>query len=193
MKRIFIVGLTLSLLSTARAEAIPLSKAAELGIHRIERLVTLNKIDGNFVNHFSGISAESLTHNAPTDPAFKASGLQVPGADGKSHEVDIFMDVTGKALSYTVINGSDSVSVPTWPDKDPVSLGEDSMHYILDNAPTTPALQPFYASFTSLALTQGMDANGRTMSRATIRSSATNLILEIFLNFDGTFSSYNIH
>ncbi len=193
MKSMFIVGLTLSLLSVARAEAIPASKAAELAIHRIERLVTLNKINQNFVDHFYGISVESLTQSAPTDPAFKASGLQVPGADGKSHEVDIFMDATGKALSSTVISGSDSVGAPIWPDKDPVSLGEDFMHYILDNAATISALQPFYTSFANLTLTQTKDSSGKTLSRATIRSSATNLILEIFLNGDGSFSSYNIH
>lgn len=192
MKSIFIIGLVLSLSSTARADTIPTAKAAELAIHRIERLVTLHKIDENFVTHFYGVSAEGLTQNQPTDPAFKAIALQVPGADGKSHEVDIFMDATGKALSNTVINGSDSVNAPTWPDKDAVSLSEDSMHYILDNAAATPDLVPFYANFTNLILTQAQDSHGQMLSLATVRSSATNTILEIYLNFDGSFSSYNI-
>jgi len=155
--------------------------------------VTLSKIDETFVSHFYGVSIEKLAQSQPTDPVFKARGIQVPGANGASLEVDIFMDATGKALSNTLpAGGADSVNPPTWPSADAVTLGEDSMHYILDNAPTQADLQPFYTNFLSLILTQVQDAQGQILSHATVRSSSTNLILEIFLKPDGSFSSYSI-
>ena len=192
MKSLVFLGFALLLASAAHAASVPTSKAAELAIHRIERLVTLHKIDENFINRFYGVSAVKLPQAQPTDPAFKASGFQVPGADGKSIEVEILMDATGKALSNTVKDGSESVNAPSWPSKDPVALSEDSMHYVLDNGTTKPELQPFYTAFANLVLNQVTDASGQIMSRATIRSTATDMILEVFLKLDGSFVSANV-
>ncbi len=192
MKSILIMAFAISFSSAVQAATIPKSKAAELAIHRIERLVTLNKIEENFVHHFNGISIVSIEHANPVDPAFKASGNQVPGADGKSHVVEILLNETGKALSQSVIVGSDSANPPTWPNLDAVALAENSMHYLLDNAATKPELQPFYTDFVSLMLTQADSSSGSKISRATILSSATNQILEIELNLDGSFVSANV-
>lgn len=192
MKTVIIASMFLSVLSVnlARAEAVAPARAAELSVHRIEKLVTLKKVDENFMKNFYGMSITRLSPTQPADPAFKATIIQVPGADGKSHQCEILMDANGKALNNVVKTGSDSVNAPAWPAKDALSLTENSMHYVLENGPSNPKVKPFFTGFTNLVLTQFIE-NGQAMSRASIRSSETKAILEVVLKADGTFVSAN--
>jgi hypothetical protein len=192
MKSMVLLALALTLSVPAHAAPIALSKAAELGLHRIERLVTLNKIDRNFIDRFYGISAAKLTPGQPTDPAFKVSGIQVPGADGKSHQVDILMDAAGKALSNAVINGSEPVNPPRWGSVDPLAISENSFHYLIDNGMAKPELKPFFTDFSTMALTQVQDAQGQPQALATIKSSASPKVLEIRLKLDGSVVSATV-
>jgi hypothetical protein len=192
MKNLVIVALAFTFGTTAHAEAISPAKAAELGLHRIERLVTLKKIDQNYIDFFSGISTQKLTPAQPTDPSFKVAGLQVAATDGKSNEVDIMMDATGKALSNSVKEGSTPANPPRWGNKDALAIGENSFHYLIDNAGAKPELRPFNTGFTSMALTQAQDAQGKPMARATMRSSATTDLLDVLLDLDGNVVSSTV-
>jgi hypothetical protein len=175
----------------ANAANVAPAKAAELGVHRIERLVTLKKIDQAFMDKFSSLQIESLTQGSPADPAFKVTASQVAGPDGKRNQVEILMDGTGKALSNTVKQGTDAVAAPRWSDKDPVSLTENAMHVILEGA-TTPKLKPYFTGFTSVELTQDRDASGQTIARFKMRSKDSAAALEVLLKADGTVISSQI-
>src|SRR5574343_34783 len=83
----------------AFAEAVSLAKAAELACHRIERLVTLRKIDEKFLNRFYSLEILALPQGGTSDPAFKILSSQFPGPDGNSNKIELFMDLNGKTLN----------------------------------------------------------------------------------------------
>ena len=176
----------------AQAAPIAVAKASELTCHRIERLVTLKKIDETFMTKLHTVTIQILPQGSSADPYFKATASQYIGADGTMNQVDIFMDDQGKALSYVVKPGAVAQAAPVWPDKDTVTLMENSLHYIIEEGPTNANVKPFYTGFTEHALTQVTDAQGQTLSRMEVHSSQTNKVLEIFLKVDGTFVSANI-
>lgn len=193
MKTLFLVT-TLSvgmLAGTAQAAKLSLAKAAELGVHRVERLVTLKKIDETFLHKFQSAEIVSLTQNAPTDPAFKVTAAQVPGPDGTQSVVEIFLDEKGKALSNTVKMGTEATTAPRWPEKDPVTLTENALHVVLDGI-NDPKLKPYYTGFKSLVLTQDRDATGLTIARFRLQSKDVDKVLEILLKTDGTVISQQI-
>jgi len=175
----------------AQAANVSLAKAAELGVHRVERLVTLKKIDETYMSKFMSVAIEGLTQNAPTDPAFKVTAAQVPGPDGKQSKVEILLDGNGKALSHTVKPGTDATAAPRWPDKDPVTLSENAMHVVLDGA-NNPKLKPYFTGFKSLELTQDRDATGLTIARAKMKSMEIPAVLEVTLKTDGTVISSQV-
>ncbi len=176
----------------AFAEAISLAKAAELACHRIERLVTLKKIEENFLNRFYSLEAQALPQEEASDPAFKILVAQFPGLEGNSNKIELLMDLNGKTLSHKVIPGPQSEGFPIWPDKDPVTLSENSLHYVLEGWVTNPALIPFFKGLKSLRLTQVKDSQGKILARSEMHSSEMNEVLEVFVGTDGNFHSSNI-
>lgn len=109
--------LTLGLLLTALpsfAADVSLAKAAELGLHRIERLVTLRKIEENFINKLSAVKIERAQEGAAK---FKFLGIQSAGNDGSVRQVEIMMDGSGKEKGFRIINGADAIA-PQWPQKE---------------------------------------------------------------------------
>lgn len=194
MKKIgLILLLATSAASTAFAEAISLSKAAELSCHRIERLVTLKKIDESFMNNLGTVSVTAQKQAQPTDPAFKVMISLYPGADGKSAQLQLLMDDQGKTLSFNVIAGPVSANPPKWQDKDSVTLAENSLHYVLDGWQTSnPNVKPFFTDMKSLRLSQIVDASGQTLSKTEFLSNLVTTTLEVYLKLDGTFVSAQI-
>lgn len=191
--KIFLGIFTLTLLNNmAFAEAVSLAKAAELACHRIERLVTLRKIDEKFLTRFYSLEVQALPPGGPSDPAFKILASQFPGSDGNSSKVELLMDLNGKTLSQNVLQGTESEGFPSWTDKDPVTLSENSLHQILEGWISNPNLKPFFTGLKNLHLTQVKDNQGKILARVEIRSLETNEILEIFVGTDGNFVSSNI-
>jgi len=169
----------------AQAANIALAKAAELGVHRVERLVTLKKIDEAFLSKFSAVKIERISAATPADPAFKITASQVAGADGKQNQVEILMDGAGKSLSHTVKPGTEATAAPRWPDKDPVTLAESAMHIVLDGK-NDPKFKPYFDGFQSVELIQDRDGTGQTIARAKMRSKDLAKVLEVVLKTDGT-------
>jgi hypothetical protein len=192
MKTLIITASLLIPISFAKAEEIGLAKVAELACHRVERLVTLKKIDESFLHNQFSIQPSVLNASAPTDPAFKAVVSQVPGADSTGNQVVIYFDGAGKALRFELVPGASPVNAPVWPDKDPVTLSENSLHYILDGWQTISELKPFYTGLTQMKIEQVKDAQGQIFSRAELRSSEVPQKLEILLKADGNFVSAKI-
>ncbi len=194
MKKIcFILLMTAAGASNAFAESVTLSKAAELACHRIERLVTLKKIDESFLNNFGTMAVVAQKQTQPTDPAFKVTASLYPGADGKSAELELLMDDQGKTLNFNVIAGPASMNAPKWLDKDAVTLTENSLHYVLEGWQTSnPAVKPFFTDLKSLRLSQVADASGQLVSRVEFLSNSVPTTLEVLLKMDGNFISAQI-
>ena len=171
--------------NVAQAASISLAKAAELGVHRVERLVTLKKIEEPFVGKFQSVEIEALSASKPTDPAFKVTVAQYAGPDGKQSRVEILLDGAGKALSHTVIAGTEATSAPRWPEKDPVTITEAAMHVVLEGK-NDAKLKPYFDGFKSLELSQDRDASGQTIARAKMKAKNVAKVLEVTLKTDGT-------
>lgn len=168
---------------------LPISKVTELGVHRIERLVTLKKIDDAFRTNLAAMTAERSTENGAV---FKVYGHQAPGADGKSSVVTLWMDGEGKTLSFAVTPGTASANPPLWPDKDAVTLVEEGLHFVLEGWAQHPDVKPFYTGLQSIIMAPSQDAQGQLLAQYKVTSDDDTKTLTINLKPDGTFVSYEI-
>ena len=187
MKRFIIMAVAMAS-STSWAQAVSKAKIAELSAHRVERLVTLGKIDSTFNTRLERIDATAVGGNPV---AFTSLVSQTQPASGKPMQLQLSWDKDGKPLAYQVVAGGVAGPDPQWPDADAVTLAEDSLHYVLDNAATDPKILQFYNGFTFLVLTKG-SLGGKLVSQAHIESTQTTDKLLIYLNTDGAFNSKNI-
>jgi len=174
--------------SSANAEQVSLAKAAELGCHRIERLVTLKRIDAAFLEKFYGLKIEKLDS---AEAAFRFTGFQALAADGSSRRVEILMDANGKASAHQVTDAAEGNS-PAWPQTDPVTLMEYALHYVLENGATKPEVAPFFNNLIEGTLTQLQAANGQTVAQATFKTSESEKVLFVIQGLDGTFISAEV-
>jgi hypothetical protein len=160
--------------------------------HKVEHLVGLRQIDAHFQDQFSSIQVQALTPAKPGDPVFKAIISEVPDAAGKAQQVEILLDANAKALSFNIVNGPASANAPAWPDADALSLGEDGLHYLLDNAAQHADLKPYLNGLTSLTLSPSKDAAGNLMAQVQMTAKDSAAVLDVYLKADGSFVSYKI-
>lgn len=176
---------SLSLLTAgtlAAAQDVTIAKAAELGCHRVERLVDLGRIDEAYLTKFSALK---IVLDSSGGAKFKWTGFQNAGSDGKAYTIELMQDNTGKTIGNpNLIAGSTPVA-PTWPDKDPVTLMETALHYILENGPSQADVAPFYNALTEGVITQTM-YNGSPVALVQFRNSQNASVLEVLVKFDGT-------
>lgn len=183
------VSLGNSVLLAADTVGVTLGKVAELGCHRLERLVTLGKIDESFLTKLNSIQLTKLQPTKPTDPSFKVVVTQYSGADGTANQVDLMMDANGKGIAQTLKTGADAQNAPVWNDKDAVSLVENSLHYIFES--TSSEIKPFVTGLTSLKLKQVKNDQGEKAARVEMHSKDSAKTLEITMKEDGTVESAN--
>lgn len=171
------------------AAGVTLGKVAELGCHRLERLVTLGKIDESFLTKLNSLQVTKLNPTKPTDPSFKVVATQYTGADGSANQVELMMDVNGKGIAQVLKAGAVAQNAPVWSEKDSVSLIENSLHYISES--TNPEVKPFFTGLTSLKLRQVKNDRGENMARVDMLSKDSAKSLEITMKEDGTVESAN--
>ncbi len=178
------------LLGAGSTWAAPVSnaKVAELTAHRIDRLVSLGRIDGDFLMRLENVEL-SMVNQAPVAFIVKASQTQ-PANGSQSMQLELAFDKDGKALSYQVLSGGNSGPDPAWPDKDAVTLAEDALHYVLDNA-NVPEIKNFFDGLTVFNLTK-VDLKGVIVARGQVHSSLTTSKLNIYVQLDGTFISAEV-
>lgn len=178
-----IVGAALTS-SPSWAATVSTSKVAELTAHRIDRLVSLGKIDNGFLT-----SLESLEVTAVNQPpvAYKVRVSQTQPANAPPIQLDLSFDKDGKPLAYQPVAGGVAGPDPQWTGIDAVGLSENALHYVLENA-TDPKLKKFSDGLSTFTLVKG-DLNGATVARGRVQSSLTTEKLEIYLQLDGTFIS----
>ena len=168
------------------------AKAAEFSLHRIENLVILKKIDKTFVTQFKGFSLIVLEQAQPEDPRFRILAEQFPAQDGSKSTLEVFENKTGKpvkhiqSLTTTPVTGA-----PLWPLKDPVTLSENALHYILDNESVKPDLVPFHTGLSSLELVKN-EEGGELKAEVRITRVQSAAVLKILINTNGDFESYVI-
>jgi hypothetical protein len=137
------------------AQSITALKAAELSCHRVERLVLQKKIDKTYLSKFQKLTVIPL-HDDPNGGAFAVTAYQMaPVVEGANpFSVTILLDSSGMVLKYAVNEGGTAGADINWSGKDPISLTEAGLHYVLDNQKTSEDLKPFAANFESLVLEQ---------------------------------------
>lgn len=168
---------------------VAISKATELGVHRIERLVTLKKIEDTFRSNLVAMTAERSNENGAV---FKVYAHQAPGADGSSSVVTLWMDGEGKTLSFTVTPGATPANATQWPDKDAVSLLEEGLHFVLEGWVQNPEVKAFYLGLKSISMAPVQDAQGNLLAQFKVTSDDDARTLTIILKPDGTFVSHEI-
>jgi len=127
-----------------------------------------------------------LAQSAATDPLYRVLSSQTAPANGQAMQIELFLGSDGKVQKYDILAGGVAGADPAWPDKDSVTLAENSLHYILDNSETIAAVAPFFKNFTDLSLAKAT-VDGQEVSKATVHSSVTKTVLSVYLKMDGTF------
>lgn len=167
------------------------AKAAELSCHRIDRLVTLGKIDEEFLTKLERVEVTTPDAGAPAGAVFMTIASQTSPGSGDPFQLKLYQDGQGKTLKHEVLAGGAAGSDPQWPDKDPVSLSENALHYVLENGEINADIEPFLKAFTNLTLTKETQ-NGAPVAQGIITSSATAKKLKILLDMAGEFISSEI-
>ncbi len=182
----------LLLLQVGAAQAAPISqaKAAELSLHRVEKLVILKKIEAGFQDQIEGLTVEAIAHTAPDQPSYRTVAAQWPASDGSQKKVEIILAEDGKPISFTVLpGGGDPANAPTWSGQDPTTLSENSLHYVLENAANDVKVAVFFQGLTRFSTSQGKAADGSTVAVVDMEASNSTNKLRVQVTLDGTFSS----
>ena len=126
-----IVLLALSLSATAQAAAVPNLTAGELSAHKVEKLITLKKLDASFQRNFRGLEVVNLRGGGAGKPTFKVVLSQEADAGKAANKVELTLDEKGKALGLPVVVAGVAASRPTvWSGKDPLTLTELALHHV---------------------------------------------------------------
>ncbi len=168
------------------APGIVKAKAAELTAHRVDRLVSLNKIDGSFLAKAAKMEVTVVQNQAPA--YYKVRVYQTQPAVGEALQMDVVYDSNGKPLSYNVLPGGNPGPDEGWTGVDAITLMENGLHYVLENGEKEATVKPFYTALTTITLTKGQ-LNGKTVARTQMKSSESALTLNVYVNLDGTFVS----
>lgn len=188
MNKIFLMALA-GLVNSGTVWAVPASSAkiAELSSHRVNRLVDLGKISADFSKKLEKIEVTAVS-DGPV--AFKSRVSQTQPPTGLPIQLELSFDQAGKPLAFQVIAGGVAGVDPQWPDKDPATLTENALHYVLENT-ANPKVKQFFDGLTGYTLVKG-DLNGALVGRAQVMSSLTTEKLNIYVKLDGTFISAEI-
>lgn len=184
VRTVFALVLSLGSAGAAQAAILP-AKAAELGMHRVERLVSLRKIEDAFVDKFYSFRVEPIAAGQPNGAAYRFRAYQAQGADGTARQVAILLDENGKAISHEVTDGSVG-AVPAWGQKDPVSLMEMALHYVVDGA-DRPELAPFMRDLSEGSISQTSISPQGTVALAVFKASSTAKVLRVLLTLSGAY------
>lgn len=168
-------------------EKVSPAKAAELSVHRVERLVILKKIPQSFLDHLIEIR---LTETSDESQPF-VSEFFLESTENKTANLRIWMDNSGKAIKHELVSESLSPSPFTWPNKDSATLLEEGLHFVLEGWAQHPEVKIYFDKFESIALKPKLDGEILT-AEFTVSAVGVSQKLHIFLKDDGTFISYEL-
>lgn len=195
MKMISIFAAGFSLLMSASALAhsetpgqAVIAKATELGVHRIERLVTLNRLDPMFTSNLQMLRAERVSDGAAV---YKITAFTEPGADKQSSTLTLLSDNQGKVLSHVAGAVVTPLNPIAWPIKDALTLFEDALHFVLEGWVQHPEVKAFYLGLMTISLV-AEKSGGQLVAHFSVTSDDDPRTLHIFLNPDGSVISHEI-
>jgi hypothetical protein len=220
-----LVGVCIIASPSIFAHGVTLAKAAELSLHRVERLVALcnlgdatqpinipgkpgydatkckndpskpkKGIDPNYQNKIAGLSIEFLAHENEEDPTFKSVISQKVLADGILRKIEIILDEEGRPLSSIespLVKATAETPV-VWTDKDPTTLSENSLHYVIDNVATKPELVPYSDNLKSFSISQVKTAQGEVVAEVKYVAQNVTEILFVNMKLNGDFHSAKV-
>lgn len=193
--KLLLSSLLITMISTftafASAEVISSVKAAELACHRVDRLVVLKKIDKSYLSKFQKLSLVELAANHPSGGKFSVTTYQNASNSGNPLSLTILLDETGKVLNHQVNEGGTVGPDVAWTGKDPVTLAETGLHYVLDESATNEQLRPFAVDFQGLTLTQ-KTVNGAPAAYLVLTSRTTTAKLALTLDLNGKLLSKEV-
>ncbi len=168
------------------------AKAAELALHRVERLVILKKIEEGFQYKVKSFTLELVPHQNEEEPSFKATLFQYPPKDPnqKPKAVTIRLDEEGKPIKEPpfVEGDGEADGAPQWPDKDPVTLAESALHYVLEGSVTKPELGPYHEGITEFTVTQEINQASEAVAVVDFKAK-DQPILRVRIKMDASFDS----
>ena len=181
----------LALLENSFGETVSVAKGAELSLHRVERLVVLKKIDLAFQSMLKNLFIEVVPQENPGEAFFNVTVKQFPAADGNTRNLLLSLNEEGKTLKHVVEGTSNGEGAPIWSDKDPVTLGENALHFVLEESEKgNPDVIPFNTALTSFDISQIALEDGALKASVKMTSSEVTKVLEVILNLDGTYHSH---
>lgn len=186
---ILTLSCTYSYAHDEQPNTVVITKAVELGVHRIERLVTLKKIDPMFINSLVGLRAERTNDSATP---YKIFGFAQPDANNQSSTIIMLSDANGKVISHSLGPIFQPANPVQWPEADAGTLMEDALHFVLEGWVKNPEVKPFYLGLNSIAMTSALDPSGKLIALFAVTSDDDTKTLYIRLKTDGTFISHEI-
>ena len=168
-----------------------MGKAAELGLHRVERLVALKKIDETFITRLQTITLKMLDPSQNAGASYSTIIGQQGNEGTDALRIEIKQDGNGRALNFTLLPGTAPANPIMWSAKDPLSLTEMVLHHVTEAGHGDMDFSDFDKGMTDLTMNPVTTSNGE-IAQATIHSSLTTKVLVIWLQMDGTFISAHI-
>lgn len=189
MRKAIFAGLITLMPMVALAQNVSSGKIAELTAHRLERLVTLKKVDASFSARLEKVEVSSVSGTAPAPAAYRSLVSQTQPAQGAPMQLELLFDAAGKPLAFKVLPGGVAGPDPQWPTADAQALFEATAH-ALDESKDAK-IEPFMTGFTSFVLTKGT-LQGSPVARAQVLSSTTASKLNVYMMLDGMVMSTEI-
>lgn len=175
--------------SHAADPEVSISKATELAVHRIERLVTLKKLDPIFLLAITSLEPSITTENSAK---YKIIASLIANDEGSQHSVTLWQDKAGKTLLNETNNYKDPQNYFIWPDKDAATLMEEGLHFILEGWVKNPEIKVFFEDLKKITLTNYLDNKNQLFAKFVATSNSTKDELIYYLKTDGTFVSFEI-
>jgi hypothetical protein len=118
---LLIVGFTFY--STSSQAATP-AEAAELGVHKVDRLITLKKIDPSFTSQLVSMTAVA------TPAGFNVNATEGAASDGSSRMLMMTANKDGKILTYMEMGTKAPATPVALPNNNALTLMELGMHCV---------------------------------------------------------------
>ncbi len=177
-----------SIALSAEDPRITTGKVAELTTHRIERLVTLKKIDASFMQRLDKVEVSAVANATPV--AYKALISQTAPAVGAPLQMEMTFDAKGKFIAFKLIDGGVAGVDPLWTGADSLTLLESAMHFVLENT-ANKQVEPYFLAMTQSSLSK-TTVGGKTVAVVKVKTSSQAQTLNIYIGLDAKFISYEI-
>lgn len=195
MKSLIVSALTILSVTVGAnaAKAAPVANlsAAELAVHRADKLAVLKKIDSGFRSKLRSVEVFNLQNGGAGKPTFQVVISQEGEAGAMAPMLTIVLDETGKALSNSVMAGKSPARPTVWSPKDPGSLVELASHYLEKSAKSDAKIAQFIKPLKAIRIMQGT-LSGKLVARVEFIANGVNEKLTMFLALDGTLISTEV-